>query len=132
MLPSFTRYSNMKQVSHNSTLTVLTIVSGLLVLYIVFHLEILVYFAMVIGVVSILSQFARQCIHLAWMKLTELLGFIMPNVVLTLVFFVVLTPVATMSKIFTRNNPLMLKNNKKSTFIDVNRDYSKEYFEQPW
>lgn len=122
----------MKQVSHNSALTVLTIVSGLLVLYIVFHLDILVHLALTIGIVSVLSKFARQYIHLAWMKLTELLGFVMPNVVLTLVFFLVLTPVATMSKFFTRNNPMMLQNNKKSTFVDVNRDYTKEYFEHPW
>ena len=66
------------------------------------------------------------------MKLAQLLGYIVPNVLLTLMFFTVLFPVAILSQLFRRKDPLMLKNKKSSTFREIDRCFRKQDFEKMW
>jgi hypothetical protein len=37
-----------------------------------------------------------------------------------------------LAKFFSKNDPLMLKNNGSSTFVDSQKEYVKAYFEKPW
>ena len=65
------------------------------------------------------------------MKLAELTGYIIPNILLSLVFFLFLLPVSLLSKLFTKD-PLMLSKKYKTYFIDVSRITDKKSFENPW
>jgi hypothetical protein len=112
--------------------TVLTIVVGFLILHF-FTKEILFFwFAIVIGCIGVLSPFIATYIHRFWMFLSHVLGLIFPKIVLTLLFFFVLFPIALLAKIFSKNDPLMLKNNRGSTFINVQQSFPPYFFEKLW
>jgi ABC-type microcin C transport system permease subunit YejE len=59
------------------------------------------------------------------------LGRITGPLILGLVFFVVLFPVALLFRLLGKDN-LMIKNKYTTTFIPVNKGYAKDDFEKVW
>ncbi len=112
----------------------LVIVTGLVVLYFIFSSK-YPYFliaAAAIGVVSIAIPVAGDLIVKGWYKIAEILGAINGRILLSLVFFVVLVPVALLAKM-GKKNPLALKReSKKSVFVDRNHKYTAKDLEQVW
>lgn len=112
----------------------LVIVTGLVVLYFLFksRYPYLLMAAGIIGVVSIAIPVAGDLIVKGWYKLAELLGAINGKILLSVVFFVVLLPVAILAKM-GKKNPLALKReSKKSVFMDRNHKYTAKDLEQVW
>ena len=111
--------------------TILVISMGFLVLYLVFAWHWAVLVSLIVGVVGILSSYLSQKIEWVWMKIAQLLGYIIPNILLTLMFFLFLYPIALLSKLFSKD-PLMLSKQYKSYFIDINKEIDKKSFEKTW
>ena len=116
----------------NNYKSTLTIVIGFILLSNYFHSKTLLILAITIGIVSVFSEKANDKIIWAWNKLAEFLGLIMPNVLLTLVFYLFLTPLALLNKINRKKNPLQLKNITNSTFISQRKQFSPESLEKIW
>ena len=116
----------------NNYKSTLTIVIGFTLLSNYFANKQLLIFAIAIGIISILSEKANDKIIWTWNKLAEVLGVIMPNVLLTLVFYFFLTPLAFLNKINRKKNPLQLKNITNSTFISQRKQFSPESLEKIW
>lgn len=114
-----------------SKTTVLVICMGFLLIYLKFHWKWSIITSLIVGIIGIVSPFLSRLIDKWWMKLAEVLGRIFPNILLTIVFFVFLLPVALASRLFSKD-PLMLRNNQKSYFIDVNKSMDKKSFENIW
>ena len=55
-----------------------------------------------------------KSIYKVWMKLTVPLGWVMTRAILSILFFLVITPIGLVMRIFG-NNPLDLKFNREST-----------------
>ena len=91
----------------------------------------LLYIALALGAIAILIPALSRKIHDLWMKFAELLGLVMNKVILSLVFFIFLVPVALLSRLF-RKNPLRNKREKASYFSDRNFTYTKKSLEQLW
>lgn len=72
-----------------------------------------------------------ETLRIAWAKLGEGLGFVFGKILLSLVFFLVLLPLATFAKAFGKLN-IRLKPGEGSYFKERNHHYVKEDFEQPW
>jgi hypothetical protein len=104
---------------------------GFLLVYLKFHWQWSIITTLVVGIIGIASPFLSRQIERLWMKLAVLLSYIIPNVLLTTVFFVFLFPIAIISRLF-KKDPLMLSNNYKSYFIDVNKTVDKKSFEKIW
>jgi hypothetical protein len=111
--------------------TLLIISMGFLFLYLVFSWRWAVIVSFVVGVVGIASPFLSRKIEWVWMKLAHLLSFIVPNILLTLAFFLFLYPLSLLSRLF-RKDPLMLSKKYKTYFIDINKEMPKESFEKIW
>ncbi len=111
--------------------TILIISMGFLILFFIAGCKWAGYTSLIVGVTGILSDFLSKKIEWAWMKLAKLLSFIVPNILLTVVFLFILFPISLLSKIFSKD-PLMLAGKYKSYFIDVNREMSKKNFEEIW
>ena len=111
--------------------TILVICMGFLLIYLKFHWKWSIVICLVIGIGSIISPYFSRQIDWLWMKLTLVLGYIVPNILLSLVFFVFLLPIALVSRIF-KKDPLMLSSKYKSYFIDVNKAPDKKSFEKIW
>jgi hypothetical protein len=110
----------------------LIIVIGLILISNYYKLNYLSTIGIIIGLLSIVSEKINDKIIWIWYKLSEFLGLIMPNILLSLVFYLVLTPLALLSNLDKKKNPLQLRNNSKSTFISKHKTFSKEILEKIW
>lgn len=68
-----------------------------------------------------------------WMKFAMFIGNINSKIILTLVFYVILTPLAFLFRYFNKEIVNHFKNKKQdSYFEDLNITYNKEVFERVW
>lgn len=116
----------------NPIKTVLVITVGTIVLYLGTNCHWVLNISLIIGVLGLSSSYFAQKIDYLWMKLTWILSLIIPNIILVIVFYLLLTPIALLSKIFGEKNQFSLKNNTSSLFKDCNKQFDKTFFEKPW
>jgi ABC-type dipeptide/oligopeptide/nickel transport system permease subunit len=84
------------------------------------------------GCIGVFVPFLARWLDRLWMRFSNILGMIFPKITLTLLFFFVLYPIAILSTIFSKKRPLLLKNPRGSTFIEVNKSFNANFFEKPW
>jgi hypothetical protein len=96
----------------------LVIVTGLLVLYFIFETEYLLYAAAFVGVVSI--------------AIPVILGAINGKILLSVVFFVILFPVAVISRLGKKNILALKRESRKTVFVERNHKYTGKDLEQVW
>lgn len=101
--------------------TILVIVTGLLAIAWIFDLPVLGKTAVVIGAVSIFIPAAAKAIEWVWFKIALGLGWINSRILLSIIFFVFLMPIAWLSRLFTKD-PLALKRDKRDTLFTT-RDH---------
>lgn len=118
--------------STNPSKTVLTITVGFLVLYLVSKQIAFLYIALGVGVLGAISDYLAEKIDWIWTKIGWVLSFIVPNIIMTIIFYVVLTPTAFLSRLFGKSDPIDLKNSQSSLFKKKDATFSKESFEKPW
>lgn len=111
--------------------TILVISMGFLVLHLAFSWYWAVIVSLIVGIIGIVSSYLSSKIEWAWMKLSQLLGYIIPNILLSIVFFLFLFPIALLSKLFTKDM-LMVSSKYDSYFIDVNKEMNKKSFKKMW
>ena len=120
----------MKSNGKSPELSVLTITVGMLFLYVFTHSKYFLYISMIIGFLGVLSPYLSRKIDFLWMKLALALSKFVPNILLTIIFFFILFPIALLSKFFGKEQPLFLKNNRKSTFTNVSTRFDTNFFEK--
>ncbi|MVM31001.1 hypothetical protein GO755_13255 [Spirosoma sp. HMF4905] len=110
----------------------LVIVTGLVVLYFVFKSPWFLYGAVAVGVLSLAVPVVGDLIVKAWFKIAEVLGNINGKIILSVLFFVFLWPIAMLYRL-TSKNPLSIKRtDEKSFYNERNHLYTKEDLEQTW
>jgi hypothetical protein len=114
-----------------SKTTMFTIAAGFLILFLLYKLQWALFVSLGISVVGVSSDYLSKKIEWLWLGLAKILGYVMPNILLSLIFFVFLLPVALLSRL-SKTDPLMLSSKQKSFFIEVNKTFDKNYFEKPW
>jgi hypothetical protein len=114
----------------NPTKTVLTITVGFMVIYLATEWEWAIIVALSVGLIGVVSTFLSKQIDFLWMKLSWVLSMIVPNIILSLIFFLFLFPIALLSKVFTKKDLLHLKNNRDSVFIENDKHFDKASFEK--
>lgn len=88
--------------------------------------------ALGIGLLSLISSFAAKWIEWAWLKLALGLGWINSRILLSVIYFVFLLPVAWVSRLFTKD-PLKLKAKTAGSLYHVrDHEYKKEDLENIW
>jgi hypothetical protein len=112
--------------------TILVIVTGLLALAWIFDIPMLGKVALGTGVISIFIPAGAQAIEWLWLKLAMALGWINSRILLSIIYFVFLLPIAWLSRLFTKD-PLALKKNKRSSlFITRDHLYTGKDLENIW
>ncbi len=110
----------------------LVIVTGFLFLSWLFDSDWLTNAALLLGLVFLISPKLSNAILWFWDKLAHVLGWINTRILLSLVFYVFLFPIALLFRLFTRD-PLSLKWNKtSSTFTIRDHKYVSSDLENPW
>lgn len=126
----FSKMASKKKLTPSKT--VLTIVIGFLVIYLLGHFTWALWIAISVGVLGVLSSYLALKIQEAWMGLSKVLGYFIPTILLFIIFFIILFPIALLSRIFGEKDPLQLKKTDKSLFKTVNKTFTKDTFEKTW
>jgi hypothetical protein len=121
-------YTLLMKDKHLGTMLVFTIV--LIILFLVYRNVYFLYGGLAAGGIGIFIPSLSRLIHKLWMKLAELIGFVMNKVILGIVFFFFLTPIAFLSRLFRKNT---FKSREAQTyFSERNFTYTKKSLEQLW
>jgi flagellar biosynthesis protein FlhB len=122
--------NNIHQSNHLKSVLAITI--GMIVLYLITHSIWAIYTGFLIGFLGLSSSYLAERIDFLWLKLSGLLSKIIPNILLAIIFFFILTPIAILYRIFGNKNPLNLKNTEISLFKEYNKSFERESFEKTW
>lgn len=122
----------MKGKDNNPVKTVLIIAVGFMVIFLATLGVWFIIIALTVGALGLSSKWLSIQIDFLWMKLARLLSFIVPNILLSIVFFIFLLPISLLSKLFNNKDSLKLKNKYNSYFISRNKHFIKESFERAW
>jgi hypothetical protein len=112
--------------------TMLTIVTGCLALFLVFKINLILIIGLWMGLIGLFMAGLSRRIAWLWYKIAEGLGYVLSKVLLGLVFYFFLFPIALISRLF-RPNVLNLLRKKEGSYFFV-RDYifqSKD-LKNPW
>lgn len=121
-----------KKFSYQPFKTVLTICGGLFVISLITKMYAILFIVVFLFIAPFFSKPFASLIDRLWMRLSLILSKIFPPILLTIIFYVFLTPIAILSRIFGEKNPLHLKNVDESLFKTVNKTFEKSSFEKPW
>ena len=116
----------------NPSLTILSIVFGLLMINFFIDIQEIYYLCLIISGLGILSLRISRIIENMWFRLSIILSQIIPNILLSIIFFLILTPLAFLSKLFNSKSDFKIRNNQKSFFIQKNKTFDKESFKKAW
>ena len=116
--------------NNNAIETVLTISVGFAIAFLIFDYRWTLNTSIVIGVLGLISNRACIFIDFLWMRLAKVLSLIVPNILLGLIFYLFLFPIALLSKVFRNKDILRLKNNDETLWINRDTQFEKESFEK--
>lgn len=111
--------------------TFLTICAAGVVIYLLHPIKYILFGVIVLAFVGLFIPTLTRLIHVSWMKLAEGMGYVSSKVILSLVFFFVLLPMALLRKIGGKDI-LYLKNTQSSFYKGSEREYSQEDFDNMW
>ncbi|WP_338792334.1 hypothetical protein [Bernardetia sp. MNP-M8] len=107
----------------------LAIMVGFMVFYFVFKIDVLLYIPFGIGVIALFWNWLAEKIAWVWLKFAGVLGVINGKILLSIVFFVFLTPIAFINRLFSKNMLQLKKEDHNSVFVERNLKYKKEDLE---
>ena len=87
--------------------------------------------ALILGLIGVFIPLLADKIHLGWMKLAHIMGWVMSKVILTIVFFVFLVPMGLIVKALGKTN-VKLKPGGNSYYKERNFLYDKDSLEHVW
>lgn len=116
----------------NNKEIILTIIVGLLVFFYFLKLQWLFNTALIIGILGVFSDFVAEKVAWVWLKIAEILGRVNSTILLSLIFFVFLTPLALLMKVFKKSDSLKLKKLSGSAYDERNHTYMAKDLENTW
>jgi Saxitoxin biosynthesis operon protein SxtJ len=93
----------------NPSQTILSIVVGLVAFSLLLHVNLLAQIAFGIGLIALLSVRFAEIVSRLWLKFAQVLGRVNGYVLLTIIFFVFLTPIALLMRFIQKADNLKLK-----------------------
>ena len=115
----------------SKTISVLTL--AVLIAYVIFSAQWLLWVALLLTLGNAFESRLTTALASYWMKFAAILGAFNSRVILTVTFYLILTPLAFVYRIF--NRPLVdhfRANKKQSYFEDLGKTYTPADFEKTW
>lgn len=73
-----------------------------------------------------------EFIHLTWMMIAKVLGFINSRILLSIIFFLILTPIALLMRLLGKSSFVKSAKGKNTLFVTRNHVYTKADLVQPF
>lgn len=113
--------------------TSLVITAGMIGLWFLYKEDWLLVTGFSIAVLSLISGFFARKLGIIWMWLAHQLGRVMPKLILGLFYFIILTPLAFLQRVFSKDNMDLLQDEQRlSSWKDVEKQVHKKDFEKLW
>lgn len=116
---------------HAKHSSLLVIVVGFTVFYLIFDKQWML-IPIAICFIGFLIDRVGEFIHLLWMMLAKILGYINSRILLTIIFFVILTPIALLMRLLGKTTFVSKLPRQRSLFITRNHLFSRQDLEQPF
>lgn len=110
---------------------ILVLIAGFCVLQLLFGGKVFLIIALSVLMLSALSEKAAVLIEKGWLFIGEKLGKVNAAILLFLTYYLILTPIAFLSRI-AKKDPLQLKAPSKTNFILKKHPYKPEDLQNPW
>jgi hypothetical protein len=110
----------------------LAIITGFLVLFLVFEKVWLLHLALVLAIIFLMSEKLSAWILAGWWKVANLLGTLNRWLLLSLVYVVVLLPLALGRRLWHRDELVLRTPPETTMFKSRKQPYRKEDFEKLW
>lgn len=110
-------------------MTVLAVSSVLVIFFLLTKVIYLLYISVAISVLSVLFEKFAEGFNYVWLKITKVIAFIINNTLLSIVFFLFLTPISWLKKAFKSKSKI---SDNESFFIDRNYLYKSEDLKKTW
>jgi hypothetical protein len=121
----------MDRVEKIKTVSVLGV--AFLVLFFIFKVNWLAIIAMILFILAITEGPVTDFIAKYWMKFARVLGTFNAKVILTLVYYLILTPLACLYRLANKELLDHYKNKKSNSYYkDYTSDINAEFFERIW
>ncbi len=121
----------MDKLETSKTITVLTL--AFLIAYLIFDMKWLLWIAILLSLGNAFESRITTALAKYWMQFAAFLGKINSRIILTLMFFFLLTPIAFLYRLFNRDKvDHFLANKRSSYFDDTGKSYRREDFEKTW
>jgi hypothetical protein len=111
--------------------TQLVIVVGLLLISVLFSNEVIRYVALATGLIALIIPAAGHLIVWGWYRLALILSRVVNPVVLGLLFYLFITPIALLFRL-SGNDPMRLKDNRGSMYEQREHTYTAQDLKNPW
>jgi len=109
----------------------LTISMGLLLLWFLFEIKLLLIIAFVIGIIALFIEPVAKGIAWFWYKIADLLGLVISKIILTIIYYALLFPIALLYRLFNKDQ-LQLKKKPDTYWVNRNHKYSAKDMENVW
>ena len=124
-------FNRMKREKHLET--ILSIILGLAVIYWGTKNRYLLPAIVIIAAIGLFSSYLTEKIHWLWTKLSHVMGMVMSKILLSVIFFVFLFPIAVLSRLFSKKDSMQLKKAScPSYYVARDHGYTAEDLENPW
>lgn len=110
---------------------IVVIVTGTIVLYLVYKLMLFIYIGLGVGISAIAIQPLAKLLAQGWYKLGDLMGFVVSKVVLGIMYYLLLVPIAFFHNLFNKDT-LRLKRSSDSFWVTRNRKYEANDLKNTW
>jgi hypothetical protein len=115
----------------SKTITVLTL--ALLIAYLIFGVKWLLWLAVALCAGNALESRITTAIARYWMRFATIIGGVNSRIILFVMFFLILTPIAFFYRLFNREQVDHFRQNRRPTcFDDVRKSYGPDDFEKLW
>jgi hypothetical protein len=109
----------------------LVIVTGFLLLFLVYGKVWMIYVSFGTGIIGIFIKPLGSLLAKGWFKLGDLLGYVVSKVVLATMFFIILVPISFLYNIFNKDT-LQLKRTEKSLWKVRDHSYTADDLKNSW
>ena len=112
--------------------TLLVMITGLLALSYLFNFPPLSYASLAVGLLASLSSRLAGGIEWLWMKLAQALGWVNSRILLSVVYYIFLLPLALIRRAFQKESNWKYRKDASSFYVERNHTYKKEDLINPW
>ncbi len=111
--------------------SIVVIATGFMILFLIFKIKWFLLTALLVSILSVLSDFILDKITWLWFKIAEILGWVNSRILLGAIFFIFLSPIAFVMRLMNKGS-IKLKKQDGSYYHERDHTYVNEDLENTW